>query len=295
MLDAGITRRANSMTAALLAASTSQDASAIAERLQRSVVLVRSRAGAGAGTVWRADGLVVTNSHVVRRDHADIEGHDGRTHSARLVARDDEHDLALLQVEGATLEPVAVRDSTTLRVGEIVIAVGNPWGRRGEVTLGTILSTERPRGVPVGQRDAIYADVRLAPGNSGGPLADAEGRVVGINSMIALGMAVAIPSAAVLDLIAGNHEAQRGRLGIVVLPVSVPEAGVGLLISEVHTGSAAHTAGLIVGDVIISIDGVAGDLEALGGRLTALAPDQRVQVYLLRGGQPHTVTVVAQV
>jgi serine protease Do len=274
----------------LIRASTSDDIAALAARLQRGVLLVRSRRGAGAATAWRADGLAVTNSHVVHNDRVEVETHDGSVYPARLTARDEQRDLALLQVDDAALEPPIVRDSSTLRVGEVVLAAGNPWGRKGEVTFGIMTSIDRPAGAPrAGQ--AIYADVRLAPGNSGGPLADVSGRVVGINSMIANGIAVAVPSNAVQELIAGKRT-QRGRLGIVVLPVPVPEAGVGLLISEVHDSSAAQRAGLIVGDVIIGIDGVAGDLDALGERLTTLAAEQRIDLYLLRGGQPRTLSVI---
>jgi serine protease Do len=268
---------------ATIRGSAWSDASGIAAVVQHSVVMVRSRAGAGAGTAWRADGLVVTNSHVVRDDRVQVVTHDGQAHTARLVARDQRRDLALLQVDGAALMPAMVRDSATVRVGELVFAVGNPWGRAREVTFGIVTGTEAA---------AIGSDVRLAPGNSGGPLADAQGRVIGINSMIAYGMAVAVPSNAVLDLIAGT-QTQRGWLGIEALPVPIPEVGVGLLINDVHDNGAAARAGLIVGDILVAIDGAAGNLDALGEALSRIIAGEDVRLDFLRGGAPRNVVVTA--
>ena len=257
-----------------------------------SVVMVRSRAGAGAGTAWRDDGLVVTNSHVVHGDRVQIMTHDEQSHTVRLVVRDEQRDLALLQVTDAALTPVAVRDSSSVRVGEIVFAVGNPWGRVREVTFGVVTSVEAPASLPIRMPGAIYADVQLAPGNSGGPLADAQGRVIGVNHMIAHGMAVAIPSSAVLDLIAGRRT-ERGSLGIAAIPVPLPEVGVGLLVSEVRDGSAASRAGLLVGDIVVAIDGYAGDLRVLGEQLGLIAAGQDVRIDLLRGGLPRSIAITA--
>jgi serine protease Do len=164
----------------------------LAERLQASTVRVGDgRRGAGSGVVWSMDGLVMTNAHVARGRSATVTFHDGRRASARVIARDVERDLAALRLENVVpfaLRVAGVRDAATLRVGELVFAVGNPFGLVGAMTAGIV------------QRLSdrfVIADLRLEPGNSGGPLADSQGRVVGINSMVARGLALAVPSGAV--------------------------------------------------------------------------------------------------
>jgi serine protease Do len=166
-------------------------AAALAAELARSTVEVRPLgrgAGAGvavgAGVVWHRDGLILTNAHVAR-GRVSVVLSDRRVLSARLVARDVERDLAALVVDATGLPAAEIGDSSALRVGELVVAVGNPLGLVRALSAGLVHA--------VGQR-SIQADLRLAPGNSGGPLADARGRVVGLNAMIVGGLAVAVPS-----------------------------------------------------------------------------------------------------
>ena len=166
-------------------------ASSLAARLAGVTVEVRGRgrdssAGApvGAGVVWRADGLILTNAHVAK-GAVSIVLPDRRVFPARLVARDVEQDLAALLVEATGLSAAEIGDSDALRVGELVLAVGNPLGIVRALSAGLVHATGRR---------FIEADLRLAPGNSGGPLADARGRVVGLNAMIVGGLAVAVPS-----------------------------------------------------------------------------------------------------
>jgi serine protease Do len=184
-----------------MASSLDADFGALAAKLRASTVRVvdeRGR-GAGSGIVWNADGLVLTNAHVVRARSALVEDGAGRKMRARLVARDPGSDLAAWKVEGAPdLVPATVRDSRNLAVGELVVAAGNPFGLVGAVTAGLVHRCNARW---------VVADVRLAPGNSGGPLADAEGRVVGVNSMVAGGLALAVPTA----LVAAFLGAQAGR------------------------------------------------------------------------------------
>lgn len=180
--------------------------SAVAEHVQRSLVVVHNgRFGAGAGVVWRRDGYIVTNYHVVARGKLRVTLPDGRQSSARLVAQEPELDLALLQVDAPDLPSARIADSRALEIGQIVLAVGHPWGQRGSVTAGIVsgLGSVEVRGRP-GQRlgniantsiPVIRSDVVLAPGNSGGPLVNAAGGVVGINTMIIGGdLGLAIPS-----------------------------------------------------------------------------------------------------
>ena len=158
-----------------------READAVVERLRRSVVAIRSPvSGGGSGIIWQDDGLVITNSHVVRGERAEIQTWDGRVLPARLVARDPEFDLAALRVNAAGLPATVVGDSRAVRTGQIVLAVGHPWGERWSVTAGIVLGVgEAVPTPPVPLPESIRADLRLAPGNSGGPLADAEGRVIG--------------------------------------------------------------------------------------------------------------------
>jgi serine protease Do len=165
--------------------------SALASRLRHVTVQVHGApAGAGSGVLWGSDGLIVTNAHVVR-GRANIVLPSGRALEARLLARDPEHDLAALAIDSCALSSAEIGDSDSLRVGELVVAVGNPLGLAGAVTAGVIhaIGPRRSAGPSL-----IQADLRLAPGNSGGPLADAAGRVIGINAMIAGGLALAVPS-----------------------------------------------------------------------------------------------------
>jgi len=180
-----------------LSAALTQELSEVNSRLQRSVVVVHNgQRGAGAGVVWRTGGYIVTNHHVIAHGKIRVSLADGGELPARLIAKDPEIDLALLQVEKSDLPPALLADSRGLKVGQVVLAVGHPWGQRGFVTGGVISSlgsaaTRGPRkSVPI-----IRSDVTLAPGNSGGPLANAHGGVIGINTMVVGGdLGVAIPS-----------------------------------------------------------------------------------------------------
>ena len=175
----------------------------VAERVRQSTVEVHGGGGAlGAGVVWSADGLIVTNAHVVRRPLR-VVGPDRRARPARLVAWDPERDLAALSVDAADvgLVPALKGDPDTLRVGDLVLAVGHPGGIVGAVTVGVVHAFLERGGSP--RRRFIQADLHLAPGNSGGPLADARGRLVGVNAMIAGDLAVAISTGTVALLLAG--------------------------------------------------------------------------------------------
>ena len=167
---------------------------ALAERVRASTVCVHDAngRGSGSGIVWPG-GVVVTNAHVARGSRAIVETRDGQRLRAAIVRRDAARDLAALRIEGdLTLPAVTPRDAADMRPGELVIAVGNPLGLVGAVSAGLL---QRCNG------RWVVADVRLAPGNSGGPLADAAGRVIGVNSLIARGLALAVPSTAVADFL----------------------------------------------------------------------------------------------
>ena len=161
----------------------------IAERLRRVTVEVYGTSGGGAGIVWSPD-LIVTNAHVARAPRVGVGLADDRHVEARLVTADRRADLALLRIARCGIAPAALADSDALRVGAVVVAFGHPLGLRRTLTAGVVHAL--PPALPGGRR-WIQADLRLAPGNSGGPLADTAGQVVGINTMIVGGLGLAIP------------------------------------------------------------------------------------------------------
>jgi len=160
---------------------------AVVDRLRRSTARVLAGGSVvGAGVVWSREGTIVTNAHVARGPTAVVELWDGRRWTARLRWRDPRLDLAVLVVPPELLPEAQIGDSRALRVGELVVAVGHPLGLAGAASVGVVHTA--------GIGPLVRADVRLAPGNSGGPLATVDGRVVGINSMIVNGLGVAIAS-----------------------------------------------------------------------------------------------------
>ncbi|MBP1702129.1 MAG: peptidase and chymotrypsin/Hap [Chloroflexi bacterium] len=191
----------------LRSALTKSMADVVAHAGRSLVVVQDGHHGVGAGVIWQRDGLVVTNNHVISGRQARVSLPDGREFPARVIAQDAEVDLALLQIEMKDVPPALVADSHGLRVGQWVMALGHPWGQRNWVTaglvsgLGSVQTRDRQR-----QVDIIRTDVRLAPGNSGGPLINASGGVVGINTMIVGGdLGVAVPSHVVNAFVQGIY------------------------------------------------------------------------------------------
>jgi serine protease Do len=234
----------------------------IAERLRRSTVEVHipGERGGGSGVVWSADGLILTNAHVARAAEAEVDLWDGRRVSGRVASRDGRRDLALLRISAPNLAPATRGDAAALRPGELVMAVGNPLGFAGALSRGAVHSIGPIEGM--GPRPWIRAGVRLAPGNSGGPLANARGEVVGINTAIVNGLGVAIPSNAAVDFV------ERGplpSLGVALQPVKL-----GLLLQHVDPGGAAANASLKPGDTLLmSLDGLNSALDS-GGEVLRL-------------------------
>src|SRR5712692_5355505 len=226
------------------------------EQAQASVVQVRrGDRGAGTGVIWQAKGGIITNHHVIAHAGSKIlvELRDGRT-----------LDVALLNVPADDLTAVPFADSSKLRVGELVFAIGNPWGQRGVVTAGIVsaLSKVKMRNSNR-QLEYIKSDVRLAPGNSGGPLINAQGHDIGINAMIMGGdLSVAIPSNVVSTWVA-QLPLPRITLGVQIQPAELPinirqelanGQSLGLLVVGIIEGGLAEHAGLLVGDVLIDIE-----------------------------------------
>ena len=267
-------------------APLTRDLEAMAGQLRRSTVQVQGRRpGRGSGVIWRSTGLIITNAHVVRGPSATVTLSDGRVLGATIAARDPQCDLAVLQVDASDLRAAPIGDSSALCVGELVFAVGHPLGIVGALTAG-IVHALSPAGRVYG-REYIQADLHLAPGNSGGLLADAQGRVIGITSMVAEGVAFAVPSNTVGCFLKSGG--MRPMLGVTLRSVSVPLTGervFGLLVLEVAAGSAAEAAGILIGDVLIGIDGQrVGSPKALSRALQQAKAGDRLLIDLTRGGQ----------
>jgi serine protease Do len=250
----------------------------VAESLRRITVQVRTPgSGAGSGVIWNSDGLILTNAHVVRSRSVEVELWDGRVFPAEIQSHDSRRDIAALRIGRNALPAANIGDSSSLRPGELVIAVGNPLGFTGALTTGVVHA--------VGSR-WVQAAVRLAPGNSGGPLADAQGRVIGLNAMIVSGgLALAVPSNAVSAFL---KHGSGPRLGVSVQPVAT-----GLLIVEVSPNSPAEAASLILGDILVAANGrrfrQADDLAA------AIEAGGLLNLTFLRGGNPNHRTVTVRV
>lgn len=262
---------------------------ATAAALSRSTVQVQSRRFAsGSGTIWNSKGLVITNAHVLKGSRTTVKLSDGRIFDATCTRSDRYLDLAALKIDATDL-PVATIGDSNVRVGELVLAVGNPLGTIGALTTG-IIHAISPKDSP---RQWVQADIRLAPGNSGGPLADAQGRVIGINTVIAGGIALAIPSNTVERFLHLSKE--RPYLGVTIQPVLVPQSNrriLGLLILQVSQGSLAQSAGLRAGDMLIAAAGqffqATTDLAQV---LWQTNPGDTSQLEYIRAGQRMTCTI----
>jgi serine protease Do len=190
-------------------APLTRELEAIAEVLRLATVQVQQRdSGGGSGIIWRSSGLIITNAHVVRGPSATVKLSDGRVFDATVTSRDPEHDIAALRVQATNLPYLFAGDSSTLQVGELVFAVGNPRGVARALTIG-IVHALGPRNAALRPK-WIQADLSLPRGYSGGPLADARGHVIGVNSMIYRGLALAVPS----NTVASFLSRRRQRLAV---------------------------------------------------------------------------------
>jgi Do/DeqQ family serine protease len=272
--------------------------------------LPRERQGAlGSGVVIRADGLVLTNHHVI--DQAGtirVEFADGRSLAATLVGSDPPSDLALLRVQASGLPTVAFGDSDRVKVGDVVLALGNPLGVGQTVTMGIVSAKGRATGVSDGSyEDFLQTDAPINQGNSGGALVNLAGELIGINAQIVspsggnVGLGFAIPSAmarAVSDQLAASGTVRRAKLGVTVQALSPDLAASlgladahGALVSGVEPGSPAASAGLRQGDVVTALDGApVVDANLLRNRIAQSAPGSTVTLDVLRDGRTRSVT-----
>ena len=275
-------------SAQLNSAQLSADLIDLADRLRQSTVQVRSgRSSSGSGVIWQTDGLIMTNAHVVS-GAATLELWDGRVLEAQVLRRDPQRDLAALKVAATDLPAVTIGNSDRLRVGEWLFAVGNPLGTVGALTTGILHAA--PQASHSASDRWIQADIRLAPGNSGGVLANAQGEAIGINSMIVNGLGFAIPSRAVERFLA----ADRPYLGVTLQPVRLMgRRRLGFLVLEVAIDSTAARIPLMVGDVITEINGRAfTSLSALTAILEERQVGETLRIKWLRGDRQFEREVV---
>ncbi|MCC6313389.1 MAG: trypsin-like peptidase domain-containing protein [Thermomicrobiales bacterium] len=261
---------------------------ALAARVTRSVVQIgQQKGGNGAGVIWRADGIIVTNRHVVRDDRVDVYTDDGHRYTGIVAARHPALDLAVVKI-AADLPAAEIGDSDLIRPGELAVAIGHPVGFKASLTLGVVVATARSavHGGPRG--DWIRTDVALLPGNSGGPLVDARGAVIGLNTRVNGDLSLAVPSAAIERFVTGERAAGRANIGVegVVVPLRRTDFPLGLVVTETAEGGPADRAGLIVGDVIVRVGRRAiADAETLPAALLRTRPDRSIDLAVLRGGE----------
>jgi len=267
------------------------------DQVRPSVVQVQSGGrGGGTGVIWHATGTIITNAHVIgESQQINVALLDGRRFAARVRSSNPALDLAILEIDADGLPAALVDDTSRLRVGELVFAIGHPWGQRWVVTAG-IISALGDVPVAGSTRTAAYirSDVRLGPGNSGGPLLNARGALIGINAMIFGGdLAVAIPGHVASTWLAGLPS-RRVQLGIQVQSVELPamlrqgaltRQNGAVLVVGITPGGPASRAALLVGDVLVAAGGTPIEsTDALLTTLTRRDASELVRLQILRGG-----------
>ena len=265
----------------------------------------RIQTSLGSGVIVGPEGYVLTNHHVISgADEIQVALPDGRHARAEVVGSDRDTDLALLRIGLEGLPAIVLGDSHALQVGDVVLAIGNPFGVGQTVTLGIVSATGR-RGLGINTfEDFIQTDAAINPGNSGGALVDAAGRLVGVNTAIfsrsggSLGIGFAIPThlaQAVMTQLAEHGRVIRGWLGIQIQdldPRLAASFGLGrpggVVVAGVLRGGPAHRAGIAPGDVILRIEGEpVSDVRAALDRIAARRPGTRLELEGLREGVPR--------
>jgi Do/DeqQ family serine protease len=265
--------------------------------------------GLGSGVIVTTDGYILTNNHVVESaESITVETTDGRSFPAKLIGTDQPSDLALLKVTGH-FKALALGNSDEVKVGDVVLAVGNPLGVGQTVTQGIISAKSRSTGVGDGAyEDFLQTDAPINHGNSGGALVNMRGELVGINSQILspsggnIGIGFAVPvnmAKNVMEQLKASGKVTRAQLGVTIQPVTsdmaaslgLPDAS-GAIVSSVRAGSAAERAGVQQGDVITSFDGQpVHDSNALRNRVAAMKPGSEAQLVLIRDGAERRLSV----
>lgn len=264
--------------------------------------------GLGSGVVVSKDGYILTNNHVVEdADTIKVSLNDGREFTAKVIGRDPKTDIAVVKIDAKDLPYITIADSDKIEIGDICLAIGNPFGIGQTVTMG-IVSAKGRGGLGTDYEDFIQTDAAINPGNSGGALVDADGRLIGINTAIlsrsggyqGIGFAVPINMAkTVMESLISTGKVVRGYLGVGIQDVTpllahefkLPE-GHGALVSEVVPRSPADKAGLQSGDVIVDFNHkTVSDSRHLKLQVAETRPGSTVPLEVIRDGRPRTITV----
>ena len=266
------------------------------------------RSGLGSGVIISTDGYILTNHHVIDgAEQIKVDLNDNRTLDAKVVGSDPLSDLAVLKIEATNLPVLALGDSDKVRVGDVVLAIGNPLGIGQTVTMGIISAKGRQTGLSSGNfEDFLQTDAPINQGNSGGALVSTASELVGINSQIlspsggSIGIGFAIPSnmaRTVTDTLVKTGKVRRGQLGVVVVKAGTEPAkklGVkeikGVVVAQIQPGGAAEKAGLKAGDVITSFNGVeVNEPNVFRNQVAGTAPGTEVTLTVVRDGREQQI------
>jgi serine protease Do len=272
--------------------------------------------GNGSGVIVSADGLVLTNNHVIEgAEELEIQLTDGRVYDAEVLGADPATDIAVLKIDADDLTPAKLGDSDDLQVGDWVLAMGSPFGLSNTVTAGIVSATGRQNlnigrntGRTVQYEEFIQTDAAINPGNSGGPLVNLDGEVIGINTAIFsrsggnIGLSFAVPTAIaerVMRTIVENGRVARGWLGVTLEAITPDDAEFmglderpvrGVLVTAVEPDSPADKAGIVQGDVILAADGrPAEEVSRLINTIALSGPDREIELITLRDGAERRV------
>ena len=278
---------------------------------QRNLRMPRQQ-GIGSGVVVTKDGFILTNNHVVDgADEVKVALQDGREFTAKVIGRDPKSDVAVIKIDATNLPAIQMADSEKVEVGDIVLAVGNPFGIGQTVTTGIVSATGRGGALGLDYEDFIQTDAAINPGNSGGALVDAEGRLIGINTAILSrsggnqGIGFAIPANLardVMDDLVKDGRVERGYLGVMIQDVSPAlekefklKDSAGAIVGDVTAKSPAQKAGLQSGDVIVEFNGKkVTDSRHLKLQVARAHPGETVPVKVLRDGSSKTFQVTVK-
>jgi len=278
------------------------------ERTQQAPPVEQTRQALGSGVIVSKDGYIVTNHHVIDgAEQISVDLNDGRSMEAKVIGSDPPSDLAVLKVNANNLPTLTLGDSDRARIGDVVLAIGNPLGVGQTVTMGIISAKGRQTGLSNGSfEDFLQTDAPINQGNSGGALVSTNSELIGINSQIlspsggSIGLGFAIPSnmaRTVMEQLINNGKVRRGQLGIIVLKIPSEEAsklgvtqGPGVVVYQVQSGSAADRAGLKQGDVITALNGTTiTDPNTFRNMIAGNAPGTEVTLTMKRDGSERQV------
>ena len=268
----------------------------------------RQQSGLGSGVIIDSNGYILTNHHVIDgAEEIKVDLSESRTLDARLVGADPPSDLAVLKVEASNLPVLTLGDSDRMRVGDVVLALGNPLGVGQTVTMGIISAKGRQTGLSNGSfEDFLQTDAPINRGNSGGALVNTNGELIGINSQIlsttggSIGLGFSIPSnmaRTVLEQLINTGRVRRGQLGVTVLKIPSEEAtrmgvtqGPGVVVYQVQSGSGADRAGVRAGDVLTALNGEAiSDPNTFRNKIASTPPGTEITLTVKRDGREQQV------